>query len=539
MMRPRVVLIILIVAVSTIGSVASARVERSPAHASRSNAPAVDVESLPPGARIEIGHRVRDPVAMAFAPDGTWVYTERRTGIVGWVDANGFAYPSYDAPVAAPFESERGLIGITFDPNFASNGHIYIFYTGSPGGGVIENYVERLTLQSWRAVSPTRVLTVPLDWNQAVVHNGGNVHFGPDGKLYVSIGDYFNAANGQDLHKVPAKIHRFNTTVPLSAPSDNPFHDGAGPNADSIYAYGFRNPFDFDFDPVSGVLFAGDNGTACDDEVNRVLPGYNYGWRTNYPECDDSSPGGPDPAYNTIPPLISWPYSVAPTGVTFYRGDLFPEWKNDLFACHWKSGELHHFKLNGARDAIVSHTILTDPALGTVLCHLDIETGRGGALYFFRNDPADPNKEYRHIVRITRDATIYASTFEPSTRIPAAGESLAYTMRLVHYGTLTTTFSITSSLPPSTTLVDGSPQASGGVIVESSAGIDWTGSILPNTVLMATYRVTVSDQIASPVMLTNTLTISTDIAGSVQRVAAIVVNGRAAYLPVILREFAP
>jgi len=538
-MRPRVVLIVLIVASSTIGSVVSARVGRSPAHSSRSNALAVDVEPLPPGARIEIGPRVRDPVSMAFAPDGTWVYTERLTGVVRWVDANGFAWPLYRAPVAAPFESERGLIGITFDPNFASNGHIYIFYTGSPGGGVIENYVERLTLQSGSPLSPTRVLTVSLDSNQTLIHNGGNVHFGPDGKLYVSIGDYFNAANGQDLSKMPAKIHRFNPTAPLSAPTDNPLYDGGGPHADSTFAFGFRNPFDFDFDPVSGVLLAGDNGVACDDEVNRVLPGYNYGWRTNYLECDDSSPGGPDPAYNTIPPLISWPYSVAPTGVTFYRGDLFPEWKNDLFACHWKSGALHHFKLNGARDAIVSHTILADPALGTVLCHVDIETGRGGALYFFRNDPLDQNKEYRHIARLTRDATIYASTFEPSTRILAAGESLTYTMRLVHYGTLTTTFSIVSSLPPSTTLVDGSPQASGGAIGGSGAGVDWTGSILPNTVLTATYRATVSDQITSPVMLTNTLTIWTDIAGSTQRVATIVVNGRAAYLPLVLRQFAP
>ena len=546
MIRSRVILILLFVAVSTIGSVVSARVERLPARASRLETPAVDVELLPPGGRIEViemdppgAQPVRDPVSMVFAPDGTWFYTERRTGIVRWVGANGFAYPLYDAPVAAPLESERGLIGITLDPNFASSGQIYIFYTGSPAVGVVENYVERLTLRSGPTVSATRVLSVPLDWNPAVIHNGGNLHFGPDGKLYVSIGDYFNAANGQDLSKMPAKIHRFNPAAPLSAPPDNPFYDGGGPHADSIFAFGFRNPFDFDFDPVSSALFAGENGIACDDEVNRVLPGYNYGWRTDYPECDDSSPDGPDPAYNTIPPLISWPYSVAPTGVTFYRGDLFPEWKNDLFVCHWKSGELHHFKLNAARNAIDSHTILTDPVLGVVLCNLDIETGHGGALYFFRNDPNDANKEYRYIIRLTRDATIYASTFEPSTRIPAAGESLAYTVRLVHYGTLTTTYWITSSLPPSTTLVDGSPQASGGAIVGSSAGVDWTGSILPHTVLTATYRVTVSDQIASPVILTNTLTISTDIAGSAQRMAMIMVNGREAYLPVILREFAP
>jgi len=470
---------------------------------------------------------------MVFAPDGRWLFTERTTGWVRVVTGTQLHY-AYHAPAVADVQSERGLLGITLDPNFAVNGYVYIYYTGTTGGSQIENRVERFTLQGTTGVSPTLLLAVPLDDDQVKIHNGGNLHFGPDGKLYVSIGDYFNSANGQNLATMPAKIHRFDPTVPLSAPADNPFYDGGGPNADSIYAYGFRNPFDFDFDPASGTLFSGDNGVACDDEVNRVLPGYNYGWRKNYPECDDFSPGGPDPAYNTIPPLTAWPYSAAPTGVMFYRGNLFPEWKDDLFVCHWKSGELNHFKLNGARDAIAAHTIIAG-----AVCHIDVETGNEGALYFFRNDPDDPNKEYRYIERITRDATVYTSTFAPSTPVPAPGDALTYTMRLVHYGTLTTTFSVTSSLPPSTTLIGGSPLAGGGAIVGSGSGITWTGSITPNTTLTATYRVTVSDQITVPTFLSNTMIISTTEAGIEQRTATVVVNGWVAYLPLVLRAFAP
>jgi glucose/arabinose dehydrogenase len=423
------------------------------------------------------------------------------------------------------------LLGIALDPNFASNGYLYVYYTSAEDFAVTQTYdnrVVRFTLDHGPDVSPTLMLKVPLQGN--AIHNGGNLRFGPDGKLYASIGDYASASNGQNLNTLPAKIHRFNPTAPLSAPPDNPFFTNPSVLAKSIYAYGFRNPFDFDFDPVSGALFAGENGVACDDEVNRVLPGYNYGWRVNYPTCDDFSSGGPDPAYNTIPPLAAWPYSVAPTGVTFYRGDFIPEWKNDLFVCHWKTGELHHFKLNAARDAIVSDTIVAG-----AVCNLDIETGTDGALYFLRNDESEPAKEYRDIYRITRDATVYASTFWPSSPNPAAGSALTYTMRLVHYGTLTTTYSITSSLPASTTLAAGSPQAAGGTISGSGAGILWTGSITPNTVLTATYRLAVNSQLTTPTLLSNTMIISTDLLSPTQRTAFIIANGQAVYLPIALR----
>jgi glucose/arabinose dehydrogenase len=160
--------------------------------------------------------------------------------------------------------------------------------------------------------------------------------------------------------------------VPLSTPGDNPF------SGSSVYAYGLRNSFDFDFDPITGQIFATENGDACDDEINRLLPRGNYGWRPNYP-CDDGAPGGPNPAYNTIPPLTYWSSSIAPTGLTFYRGDLIPEWKNDLFMCAFKdnSTALHHFKLNAARTAIISHTIIA----GTQ-CRTDVLTGPDGALYY-------------------------------------------------------------------------------------------------------------------------------------------------------------
>ncbi len=496
----------------------------------------IALEPLPPGGTIELVlNDVRNPVAMAFAPDGRWFFTERTTGWVQMVtgaNRNGV----FHAP-AIGGDDERGLLGITLDPNFVSNGYIYIYYTSAEDivtTGKYDNRVVRFQLQGNRSISPTVMLAVPLDSNLSTIHNGGNLRFGADGKLYVSIGDYFNDANGQNLNKLPAKIHRFNPSVPLSAPADNPFFADPNVSAKSTYAYGFRNPFDFDFDPVSGVLFAGENGVDCDDEVNRVLPGYNYGWRAGYEPCDDFSADGPDPAYNTIPPLIAWPSSVVPVGVTFYRGDLFPEWKNDLFVCHWKTGELHHFKLNAARSAVVSHTIVDG-----AICHLDVETGTDGRLYTFRNDETDPNKEFRDVYRITRSATVYASTFAPSTPTPTAGDALTYTMRLVHYGTLTTSFTITSNLPPSTTLAEGSLQAGSGTLFWPGTDVIWLGAILPNTTLTATYRVTVSNQFTAPALLSNAMLITTDNAGAAQLPAVVIANGQSVYLPATLRSLAP
>lgn len=134
-------------------------------------------------------------------------------------------------------------------------------------------------------------------------HNAGNLHFGPDGKLYVSIGEDNQAELAQRLDDPRGKILRFNPTVLLSAPKDNSFYDGDGLNFDGIYTYGHRNPFDFTFDPFSaGIrIFVSENGPDCDDEINLIVAGNNYGWRPGH-NCDDEA--GLNPSFNTIPPML-------------------------------------------------------------------------------------------------------------------------------------------------------------------------------------------------------------------------------------------
>ncbi len=187
--------------------------------------------------------------------------------------------------------------------------------TATDCGGNIKNRVVRITLNDDNSVTADPEAAgcfpvyQPAPGYYVTIHNGGNLHFGPDGKLYIGVGNSNEEItdpnrSGARSGVALGKIHRYNPTMPLSVPADNPFV--TWPNADkSNYAYGLRNPFDFTFDPVSRQLFATDNGDECDDEINLIRPGYNYGWRLNYPQtplpCDDDV--GPDPRYNTIPPL--------------------------------------------------------------------------------------------------------------------------------------------------------------------------------------------------------------------------------------------
>src|SRR5205085_2071075 len=228
-------------------------------------------------------------------PQGRLFYTEKDTGNVR-LFANGVVQPNPVITFQVNNFNERGLLGITIDPNFSQNHYIYVYYTCLLGADCpsMENRVARFVESNGVGSNPTTIFTSP---QTAGNHNGGNIHFGPDGKLYISIGDNADAGNAQDVTVKNGKMHRINPDG--SIPADNPVFTQTGA-VPSLYAMGLRNSFDFTFDPLTpGRIFASENGPGCDDELNRIQAGYNYGWRANYP-CDDNNPS---PVYNTIPPL--------------------------------------------------------------------------------------------------------------------------------------------------------------------------------------------------------------------------------------------
>ncbi len=332
--------------------------------------PPLGSEPLPPGAKIEtVLGDMAYPVAMAFDPAGRLLYTEKSTGNVR-LFANGTLQKepviTYDISIC----SERGLLGIAIDPDFNSNHYIYVYYTQGPGCSDTQNKVARFIESNGKGSNSTNIFSSP---QTAGNHNGGNIHFGPDGKLYITVGDNANAANAQEMTARNGKMHRINPDG--SMPTDNPHFNQPGA-LPSLYAIGLRNSFDFTFDPVvKGRIFASENGPNCDDEMNRIEAGFNYGWRANYP-CDDDNP---DPKYNNMGPLWYVGQSgccIAPTGITVYTGNSVPQWQNQLFMANYKDPP-YHFYLNADRTIITAVNKVEGLNAG-----MDLETGPDGALYY-------------------------------------------------------------------------------------------------------------------------------------------------------------
>jgi glucose/arabinose dehydrogenase len=322
---------------------------------------------------VELVTRANYPVALAFAPDGRLFYTEKTTGSVRVILPDGTLQREPVITFEVDALAERGLLGITLDPAYADNGLIWVFYTAR---GTARDYpantIARFREADGVGSDPEILLQVPITTG-SLIHNGGNLRFDGDGLLYVSVGDYDNAANSQDLTTIPGKIHRFAVTGDGLQPApDNPFPDS------SIYAYGLRNSFDFDFDPISGHVFATENGLHCDDEINVILSGFNYGGGPGY-TCGGTAQGIETPLL--LSGLLTFTPTQAPTGIVIYDHPAVEAWYGSLFFCVWNDGypSLRRVVLDESRVAV---TAVEPLPLGEGRCRIDLEIGPEGALYF-------------------------------------------------------------------------------------------------------------------------------------------------------------
>jgi glucose/arabinose dehydrogenase len=307
------------------------------------------------------------PVGLTFAPDGRLFFSEAFNGalrVAERVDGQARLLPRAFAQLETAKGPEAGMLGVALHPEFEQNHWVYLYYTESDPNRQnrvpLRNRVVRFTERDNVGTDMTVILD-DLAVSRRGVHNGGILRFGPDGKLYVTVGNAEEKANSQDPTKLNGKVLRLNADG--SIPSDNPTPGSA------VYALGFRNPFGMTIEPGTGQIWITENSGDNNDEVNALEPGGNYG----FPAYEGF---GDDPRYKD-PVWSSGTRTIGPTGLVFYTGDQLPQFRGDLFFCAMNTGELTRLRLGGADRKTVEagEAVLTN-------CHLDVINGPDGALYY-------------------------------------------------------------------------------------------------------------------------------------------------------------
>src|SRR6185369_16489343 len=265
---------------------------------------------------------------------------------------------------------ERGLLGVAFDPNFASNQLVYVYYTATTP--TIHNRISTFVASGDVALAGSETVILDLnDLSGATNHNGGAIHFGPDGRLYVAVGDNANSANAQTLTTRLGKMLRIASDG--SIPSDNPFFNQAEGDNKAIWAMGLRNPFTFSFQQGTSRMFINDVGENTWEEINDGIAGSNYGWSICEGFCNPPNANFRDPIFA----YMNDASTCAITGGAFYNPTVvqFPaEYLGDYFFSDFCGGWIR--KLDPANGNTV-----TDFATG-ISSPVDLKVTADGSLYY-------------------------------------------------------------------------------------------------------------------------------------------------------------
>ena len=326
--------------------------------------------NLPTGfTEVQVGGNLSGSLtAMAFAPDGR-LFVCQQGGQLR-VIKNGVLLSTPFVSLTVDSSGERGLLGIAFDPNFTTNHYLYVYYTVATSP--IHNRVSRFTAAGDTAAPGSEIVILNLDnLSSATNHNGGAIHFGPDGKLYIGVGENANGANAQSLSNLLGKMLRINADGTI--PPDNPFYNTATGNNRAIWALGLRNPFTFAFQPGTTRLFINDVGESTYEEINDGIAGSNYGWPITEGPTSNSAFRGPIYFYGHGTNNVT---GCAIVGAAFYNPPVpqFPSsYSGKYFFADLCNGWIRVF----------------DPSAGTatgfatgIVNPVDLHVGSDGALYY-------------------------------------------------------------------------------------------------------------------------------------------------------------
>ncbi|MGH7426665.1 MAG: PQQ-dependent sugar dehydrogenase, partial [Candidatus Methylomirabilales bacterium] len=284
-------------------------------------------------AASEVVRGLDRPTLMSFAPDGRLFVSEQdgRLRVV----RDGVLLPEPFLSVTVDSRGEHGLLGVALDPSVAANGYVYVFYTApSPAP---HHRISRFTADGDRAAPGSELVLFELDdLGSEIHHAGGSLAFGPDGKLYASVGVPNKvASDSQKLTNQRGKLLRINPDGTI--PTDNPFYETATGKNRAIWVYGLRNPFTFAIQPTSGRMLINDVGQDEWEEINEGAAGSNYGW----PETEGPTS---DPRFRG--PVFAYPHSgpvsgCSIVGAAFYNPPVQqfpPSYSGDYFFADYCGG---------------------------------------------------------------------------------------------------------------------------------------------------------------------------------------------------------
>ncbi|HEX8774927.1 MAG TPA: PQQ-dependent sugar dehydrogenase [Pyrinomonadaceae bacterium] len=378
---------------------------------------AAQAATLPAGfTETLVASGLSNPTAMAFAPDGRLFVCEQGGQLR--VIKNGALLATPFLSVTVSSAGERGLLGIAFDPNFATNNFLYVYYTATTP--TIHNRVSRFTANGDVSVPNSEVVLLDLNNLSATNHNGGAMHFGPDGKLYIAVGENANGSNSQTLTNLLGKILRINSDG--SIPADNPFFGTATGNNRAIWALGLRNPYTFAFQPGTGRMFINDVGEVTLEEVNDGIAGSNYGWPTCEGVCNNP---------NFRNPLFTYGHGsgsttgCAITGGAFYNPQAaqFPsDYVGKYFFADFCSGWIR--RLNPADNTA------TDFATG-IANPVDLQVASDGSLYYLARGAGAVFR-----VQFPANQTPPSISTHPSNKTVAEGQTATFSVGTLGTGSL-------------------------------------------------------------------------------------------------------
>ena len=367
-------------------------------------APLADFQTSP-----IISTGLNSPTGLQFSPDGRLFILERAGKVK--IYKNGQLLPNIFVDLNSVSSGDRGLIGIAFDPDYSANHYVYFYFTSS-----IDNHNRIVRYDASSDVSSGAGTTIyTTNYNSDGLHVGGGMAFGPDGKIYLGVGDNGSPINAQDYSTQQGKILRINKDG--SIPQDNPFIGQQG-KLPEIWAAGLRNPWRLKFDAL-GNLFVGDVGGSSWEEINKIVKGANYGWPTCEGMCNNT---------NFSNPLYTYSHNGNGAAITYglsYTGSMFPSsFKNKLFFGDYVQGFIKTITLDSNNN--YQNIQDFDNSAGSVV---DMQQAGDGSIYYVNYYPGQ----------------IYKISYNPVNKLPIATASADKTKGI---SPLTINFSSLGSTDP-------------------------------------------------------------------------------------------